>query len=211
MVGYATKSFYFSHHLLTICFRGMSCAAMLLYTAMLDFTRKWDFTLSSETETQQLHWQTLPLVFRILTSSLALYLTTVFLKGACHKIFHNFQLWYILKCSGKHYTTWNIPRSITFSPLHFMVYRGKSIAFGTVCNAKEVCTVYIYCAFFSTWKCISSVLQCTVDACREQAIAAFWHQLYLHYFSHLHFDVTTRIVVSNLLPRKSLGLLVFIL
>ena len=86
MVGYATISFYFSHHLLTICFRGMSCAAMLLYTAMLDFTRKWDFTLSSETETQQLHWQTLPLVFRILTSSLALYLTstTVFLNVTIH-------------------------------------------------------------------------------------------------------------------------------
>ena len=37
-----------------------------------------------------------------------------------------------MKCSGKHDTTWTIPRSITFSPLHFMLYRGKSISFGTV-------------------------------------------------------------------------------
>ena len=31
--------------------------------------------------------------------------------------------------SGNHDTTWNIPRYITFSPIHFMLYRGKSIAF----------------------------------------------------------------------------------
>ena len=37
-----------------------------------------------------------------------------------------------MECSGKHDTTWNIPRSITFSPLHFMLYRGKSISYGTV-------------------------------------------------------------------------------
>ena len=37
-----------------------------------------------------------------------------------------------MKCSGKHDTTWNIPHSITFSPLHFMLYRGKAISFGTV-------------------------------------------------------------------------------
>ena len=34
--------------------------------------------------------------------------------------------------SGKHDTTWKIPRSITFSPLHIMSYRGKSTSFGTV-------------------------------------------------------------------------------
>ena len=39
---------------------------------------------------------------------------------------------YNMKCKGKHDTTWNIPRSITFSPLHFMLYRGKLISFGTV-------------------------------------------------------------------------------
>ena len=37
-----------------------------------------------------------------------------------------------MNCSGKHDTTWNILRSITFSLLHFMLYRGKSISFGTV-------------------------------------------------------------------------------
>ena len=37
-----------------------------------------------------------------------------------------------MKCRGKHDTTWNIPLSITFSPLHFMLYRGKAIIFGTV-------------------------------------------------------------------------------
>ena len=39
---------------------------------------------------------------------------------------------YNIKCSGKHDTTWNIPRCITFFPLHFMLYREKSISFGTV-------------------------------------------------------------------------------
>ena len=40
--------------------------------------------------------------------------------------------WYNMKCRGKHDTTWNIPRNITFSPVHFMLYRGKWITFGTV-------------------------------------------------------------------------------
>ena len=39
-----------------------------------------------------------------------------------------------MKCSGKHDTTWHILRSITFSPQHFMLYRGKTITFGTVCH-----------------------------------------------------------------------------
>ena len=39
---------------------------------------------------------------------------------------------YNMKCRGKPDTTWNIPRSITFSPVHFMLYRGKSITVGTV-------------------------------------------------------------------------------
>ena len=30
------------------------------------------------------------------------------------------------------YTTLNIPRSIMFGPLHFMLYRGKLISFGAV-------------------------------------------------------------------------------
>ena len=39
---------------------------------------------------------------------------------------------YNMKCRGKPDTTWNIPRSITFSPLHFMLYRRKFITFWTV-------------------------------------------------------------------------------
>ena len=39
---------------------------------------------------------------------------------------------YNMKCRRKPDTTWNIPRSITFSPQHFMLYRGKSITVGTV-------------------------------------------------------------------------------
>ena len=35
-----------------------------------------------------------------------------------------------MKCSGKNDTTWNIPCCITFSPLHFMLYRGKWIPLG---------------------------------------------------------------------------------
>ena len=34
-----------------------------------------------------------------------------------------------MKGRGKHYTTWNIPRCITFSTLHFMLYCGKLISF----------------------------------------------------------------------------------
>ena len=32
---------------------------------------------------------------------------------------------YKMKCRGKPDTTWNIPRSITFSPLHFVLFRGR--------------------------------------------------------------------------------------
>ena len=42
-------------------------------------------------------------------------------------------LQYNIKCSGEHDTTWNIPCTFTFPPLHFMLYRGKYIFFGTVC------------------------------------------------------------------------------
>ena len=37
-----------------------------------------------------------------------------------------------MKCSVKQDTTRNIPRSISFSPLHFVLYLGKLITFGTV-------------------------------------------------------------------------------
>ena len=37
-----------------------------------------------------------------------------------------------MKCSGKLDTTWNTPRIITYSTLHFMLYRGKLIFFGTM-------------------------------------------------------------------------------
>ena len=39
---------------------------------------------------------------------------------------------YKMKCRRKRDTIWNIPRNITFSPLHFMLYRGQLITFGTV-------------------------------------------------------------------------------
>ena len=39
-----------------------------------------------------------------------------------------------MKCRGKLDTIWTIPRSITLSPLHFMLYRRKWISFGTVKN-----------------------------------------------------------------------------
>ena len=48
---------------------------------------------------------------------------------------------YNIKCRGKPDTTWNIPRGITFSLLHFILYRGKSISFGTVWD-KEYCEQY---------------------------------------------------------------------
>ena len=34
-----------------------------------------------------------------------------------------------MKCRGKRDTAGNIPRGITFSPLQFTIYRGKSIFF----------------------------------------------------------------------------------
>ena len=37
-----------------------------------------------------------------------------------------------MKYRGKPDTTWNIPRNITLPLLHFMLYCGKSIIFGTV-------------------------------------------------------------------------------
>ena len=43
---------------------------------------------------------------------------------------------YNMKCNRKHDTTWTIPRSVRFSPLHSMLYREKSISFGTVYNDK---------------------------------------------------------------------------
>ena len=36
------------------------------------------------------------------------------------------------------YTTLNIPRSIMFGPLHFMLYRGKSISFGAVYTVRSL-------------------------------------------------------------------------
>ena len=63
-----------------------------------------------------------------------------------------------MKCRGKPDTTWTIPRSITLSPLHFMLFRGKSITFGTVYSPQGInlllemihclhCQMYIYCTF----------------------------------------------------------------
>ena len=46
-----------------------------------------------------------------------------------------------MKSRGKRDTAWNIPSSITFSPLHFMLHRGKPITFVTVyttyCSLKK--------------------------------------------------------------------------
>ena len=39
---------------------------------------------------------------------------------------------YKMKCRGNPNTIWNIPRNITFPLLHFMLYHGNSITFGTV-------------------------------------------------------------------------------
>ena len=40
---------------------------------------------------------------------------------------------YNTKCRGNQDNTRNIPRSISLSPLHFVLYLGKSMSFGTVC------------------------------------------------------------------------------
>ena len=45
---------------------------------------------------------------------------------------------YNMKWRGKPDTTWNILRSITFSLLHFMFNRGKSISFGTVYKVDDI-------------------------------------------------------------------------
>ena len=42
-----------------------------------------------------------------------------------------------MKCRGKLDTTRNIPCSISISPLHFVIYLGKSITFGTVSRRKR--------------------------------------------------------------------------
>ena len=58
-----------------------------------------------------------------------------------------------MKRRGKRDTTWNIPRSIKFSHLHFILYRGKSIAFGTVYNTAPIRSVakpvifHLYCRY----------------------------------------------------------------
>ena len=59
-----------------------------------------------------------------------------------------------MKCRGKPDTSWTIPRSITFSPLHFMLYRGKSIIFGTVRTWNRF--HYCYRPFFVSETCKSS-------------------------------------------------------
>ena len=45
---------------------------------------------------------------------------------------------YNTKCRGKQDATRNIPRNISVSPLHFMLYFGKSITFGQ-CNIIHTC------------------------------------------------------------------------
>ena len=81
---------------------------------------------------------------------------------------------YNMKCRGKRDTTWNIPRNITFSPLHFMLYHGELISFGTVysvslslsllvlshsltlsrscfSSASKVFTMYLFIFFLNFW------------------------------------------------------------
>ena len=53
---------------------------------------------------------------------------------------------YNMKCSGKHDTTWNFPRSVTFSPLHFMLYRGKSIYFEPMRKMPDLNLVVCLCS-----------------------------------------------------------------
>ena len=50
---------------------------------------------------------------------------------SCSKKYSKFPR-YNMKCRRIRDNTWNIPRSISFTPLHLMLYRGKSITFGTV-------------------------------------------------------------------------------
>ena len=69
-----------------------------------------------------------------------------------------------MKCRGKRETTWTILRSITFIPLHFMFYRGKTITFGTV-----------YPAIVSVWKLfLAAVLL------KWQSQEIFWHFFFVN-------------------------------
>ena len=59
-----------------------------------------------------------------------------------------------MKCRGNHDTTWNIPRSITFSPLHFMLYRGKSrYPLGQcICHERDCLLLWKKTSFFYKYK-----------------------------------------------------------
>ena len=59
-----------------------------------------------------------------------------------------------MKCRGNHDTTWTFPRSITFSPLHFMLYHGKSITFGTMLLLglkPRIASLLLIFYLFSVW------------------------------------------------------------
>ena len=67
---------------------------------------------------------------------------------------------YNMKCSGKHDTTWNIPRCITFSPLHFMLYCGKSISVGTVYTVRvqPVIAGHLHTNVTTSWQCLKETM-----------------------------------------------------
>ena len=71
-----------------------------------------------------------------------------------------------MKCSGKPDTTWTIPRSITFSPLHFMLYRGKSITFGTV-KSDDLCLFFCIYPSSMLLSLCGLVVQAEEEAGRE--------------------------------------------
>ena len=50
----------------------------------------------------------------------------------CYKSYPNFRDIKWNEEENEIHTAWNISRSVTFSPLHFILYGGKSISFGTV-------------------------------------------------------------------------------
>ena len=89
---------------------------------------------------------------------------------------------YNMKCRGNPDTTWNIPRSIRFSPLHFMLYRGKSITFGTVCypSADQLLSLSWSRSDFQLFNCWSLADKIMIsewspaDQLRTQRLISFW-------------------------------------
>ena len=81
-----------------------------------------------------------------------------------------------MKCRGKPDTTWNFPRSITFPPLHFILYRRKSITFGL-----GQCTLSTTLAASSVspkWEEAGVICRCDWRGCPSQPSRSFLRLLY---------------------------------